>query len=393
MIMVCSQCGAPLEVAAGSSFARCQYCGVNVRLLPHTAPQAAVAQPPTSQPNARNAGPIIVVAASAIMAVMGAVASLVMVSPDKSLSPAPRPPPQLPTSAPASVAASVAATSAPDVPSRFSGPVCLLDANGDGVSDLLGMSGLRGNANQPTVVDGASGTLLWHGDARDKTPQLACLDSRWFVVVAPNFQAEFYDARNMGAPVRVLLRDTLDSYAMGAGCVRLRTSDRSLQGIALPGGNVVACETKAKFKNLREGGPGVINLTGSKATLEHEGRSYTLEKRKQGSGILSVRVAQGKKALWTRELPYISPTFDTGLTTNGRSIALWVAEPGAADKGILVGLDAETGEQRYAVRSPLMVSNSFRYFGYNGRFAVMQIWGSLHAYDPDTGALAWKIGD
>lgn len=389
MIMVCSQCGAPLEVTEGAQFARCQYCGVNVRLLPHAAPNVAVpAPPPTLQPSGRNLAPMIAIAAAGSMAAMGVAVSLIL-SPAEVAHPIPRPPSQLPASA----AASISATNEPAAPSRFGGPVCLLDANGDGVSDLLGMSGLQGSANQPTVVDGATGALLWRGEIQDKTPQLACLDSRWFVLVAPNFQAEFYDARNMGAPVRVLLRDTLDSYAMGTGCVRLRTSDRSFQGIALPGGTVVPCETKEKQNDLREGGRGVIGLTGSQAKLEHDGRTYTLEKRKQGSGVLSVRVLDGKKALWTRELPYVAPTFDTGIATNGRSIALWAAEPGANDRGILVGLDAETGEQRYAVRSQLMVSNSFRYFDYNGRFVVIQLWGSLHAYDPDTGALAWKIGD
>ena len=73
-------------------------------------------------------------------------------------------------------------------------------------------------------------------------------------------------------------------------------------------------------------------------------------------------------------------------------MAVWGAEPGNTQKGILVGLDGTTGEQRYAVPSSLAVSHNVSYFAFNGRYIVLQAWGSLEAYEPDTGKLAWKIG-
>ncbi len=386
MIMKCSQCGAPLDVSEGSTYARCQYCGVNVRLV---APEPQRVAPPQPQPDAGQRGLMVALASMGLMLIMGIAGALVLSTEDtQQLPPPPLPPPAVP-SAPAA-----AATPGPALPSHFSGPVCQLDANGDGVWDLLGLSNVRGSSQpQPTVIDGASGAVIFRAEPRQQAPQLACLDSRWFVVVAPNFQAEFYDARNLGAPVRVLLRDRLSAHAMGQGCVRLRTDDRSVTGIALPGGNVVACETKAKFNDMREGGPGTIGLTEKRTELEHEGRTYELEKRSQGSHVLTVRVREGKKQLWSRELPYVAPTFNTGIATNGRSIAVWGAEPGNTSDGILVGLDAQTGEQRYAVPANLTISHSFRHFAYNGRFIVVQVLNSLRAHEPETGAIAWRIGD
>lgn len=373
MNMVCSQCGAPLLVTEGAQFARCQYCGVNVQLRAPEAKRTAHAPVQISIDIQKLAGPprpsrlrglIVLVSVLSILPAFIFPLALLGLSPGL-----------------ASLFAAV-------TKSQFGGPVCLLDANGDGISDLLGLSGQK----QASVVDGATGKLLWSGEAHKEPPQLACFDARWFAVVGTNFQAELHDARNLGAPVRVLLRDKLDAYATGTGCVRIRTSDGSIQDLALPGGRVVHCEPDAKLRPYHQRGPGMINLTAHSAEVRVGARAYSLDKRRQGTEILSVSVFEGHNPVWSRQLPYAAPTFDTAIATDGRSIALWAAEPNARDKAILVGLDAETGEQRYAVPAKLLVSNSLQYFGYNGRFIVVQAWTSLHAYHADSGELAWKIG-
>jgi outer membrane protein assembly factor BamB len=286
-------------------------------------------------------------------------------------------------------ASSSAAPREPGAPDHIAQPVCQVDANGDGVADLLGMATM-GTANHPSVVDGATGKLLWSGSAQTDTPQLACLDTRWFVLVQSNFQAEFHDVRNLGAPVRVLLRDKLGEFAMGRDCVRLKTDDGSVQGVRLPGGAAVSCD--AKLKRYHREQPGVIGLTGQRTEISRGKRTYELSKRQRGTEILSVQVEENGKEVWSRELPYAAPTFNSAIAVGGNSIAVWAAAPGDQQHGILVGLDENTGEQRYAVPSSAMVSHSVGHFAFNGRYVIVQVWGSLEAYEPDTGKLAWKIG-
>ena len=379
MAMVCSQCAAPLDVAPGAVFAQCKYCGVKVQVQARGVPSQKPG--PAAQPQTP---PALVFAAIggvvALGGVMGAV-TLLTGSPD---------PPQLPLT--------VSVPQVPGLPSkpeakgldRFRQPVCALDVNGDGVGDFLGLSGERGGPDRLTVVNGANGQQIWAGEPTKDAPQLACLDSRWFVAVASNFQAELYDARNLGAPVGVLLRDKLDSYGIGQGCARIKTDDGSVQGVQLPGGAAVPCD--AKLKRYHGTGHGMIGLTDERTEISRGKRTYKLKKRRQGTSILSVEVEENGKKLWSRELPYASPTFGTAIAAGGGSVAVWGAEPGNTQKGILVGLNEETGEQRYAVPSTLMVSHSVSHFAFNGRDIMLQAWGSLEAYEPDTGKLAWKIG-
>ena len=393
MALVCSQCAAPLDVAPGVTLATCNYCGVKVQLGQPKANTPRVVPPKATPAGLSRAARIVlgIGLAYALFAAIGA--GLLLRSSD--------PVPGLPILPVPSLPAALRSVVEPGGPNRFTQPVCELDANGDGVGDLLGMSSSVGVDNQPAVVDGASGKVLWTGASEAKSPQLACLDKRWFALVHSNFQAEFHDVRNLGAPVRVLLRDTLDDFGMGveaggsAGeqnktCVRLKTSDGSVQGVHLPSGTAVSCD--AKLKRYRGEGPGIIGLTGQRTELELSKRTYKLSKRRNGTPILTVEVAENGKQVWSRELPYTAPTFNSAIAVAGNSIALWAAAPGDEKHGILVGLDETNGEQRYAVPSTLMVSHSVGYFASNGRYVIVQAWGSLEAYEPDTGKIAWKIG-
>ncbi len=62
--------------------------------------------------------------------------------------------------------------------------------------------------------------------------------------------------------------------------------------------------------------------------------------------------------------------------------------------GVIVGLDPQTGNQRYAVAQDSHWSDGVSDIGleFNGRY-VIAVWGfGLHAYDPSNGERRWHIG-
>jgi hypothetical protein len=268
---------------------------------------------------------------------------------------------------------------------------CELDANGDGVADMAGLSGEPGSDPRPTLVDGASGRVLWSGAPVPRQVQLGCLGSEWLFLVTPTFQADFYSARNPGAPVRVLLRDLVDSYGLGPGCAKLKTDDGTTQGITLPGGAATSC--RATLRRYYGGHrPGLIGLT-EEATERRVGkRTYSLRKRRSGSDVLTLRIEDGGVLLWTKELTYAAPTFSTGLAVAEGVVVLWAARPGALDRGLLIGIDEATGDQLYEKPSSSFVSNDIGFMSFNGRYVVVQSWVKLYAFEPRTGEQAWAIG-
>jgi outer membrane protein assembly factor BamB len=105
-----------------------------------------------------------------------------------------------------------------------------------------------------------------------------------------------------------------------------------------------------------------------------------------------VRVSEGVKQIWTRELPYATCTFGAGIAVGAGKIMLWAAQPAERSKGLLIGLDEQTGNQGYEIAVPDSSSNSPDFFKFNGKYLLAVNWGALRAYDPATGAEAWRVG-
>lgn len=256
---------------------------------------------------------------------------------------------------------------------------------------MAGLSGDPSHDKHPTLIDGATGVALWRGQPVSSRVQLGCLGKEWLFVVSPSFEADLYAARSPGAPVRVLLRDTLDQYGLGAGCARLKTSDGATTGIQLPGGVAVPCDAPLRrYYGGRK--PGLIGLTEEATELSRGKRSYKLRKRRSGTAMLTLSVEEGGKLLWKKELPYAAPTFSTGLAAGDGAIVLWAAKPGATDHGLLIGIDEATGEQLYERPSRSLVSNNIGFISFNGRYVVVQGWTALAAFEPRTGTPAWTVG-
>jgi len=399
MLLKCERCGAPLEVPAGGSV-RCPYCGTTAS-APAPTPPAQPAHPygygqhghghPSPQqvrvvnvPARRSGGMGRIIAAFSVMAIIGGVSAGVI--------------PLLTsvtTSAPALQKALGKVTSGGGLPTlsmtnwSSSDPGCLIDANGDGVLDVAGLTGASDN-NQATVIDGNTGNVLFTAPAVKKAEQLGCLGANGFFVSQGNFQVDFYTARSPWGKTSVMARDKVSAYGSGQGCVQLRTEDGTTQGIQLPSGVATTCP--ATVRRYYEDQPGLMGLTDHSTELVVGARKYTMNTRPSGTEILTIKVSEGSKQIWTKELPYATCTFGAGIAVSAGKIVLWAAEPAERDKGLIVGLDEATGNQAYVVPVTDSVTNNPRFFVSNGKYVLAVSWGALRAYEPATGAEAWRVG-
>lgn len=269
-------------------------------------------------------------------------------------------------------------------------PGCLIDANGDGVFDVAGLTGASAT-NQATVVDGKTGQVLFTAPPVGKAEMLACPGVDGFFVAQGNFQVDFYTARSPWGATHVMARDKVGEYGAGAGCVQLKTDDGTVQGVALPSGVATTCAVKAMRRHYADK-VGVMGLTDHATALSLGARKYLLTQRASGTEILTVTVTEGARTVWSRELPYASCTFGAGIAVAGNKIMLWAAHPAERDKGLIVGLDEQTGAQAYEHPIPDISSDNPEFFQFNGMYVLAVAWGALRAYDPATGNEAWRVG-
>ena len=269
-------------------------------------------------------------------------------------------------------------------------PGCFIDANGDGISDMAGLTGPSEN-NQATVVDGKTGAILFTAPAVAKAEQFGCLGPNAFFVAESNFQIDFFTARSPWGKTQVMARDKIGEYGTGIGCVNLKTEDGTVQGIQLPSGVASTCSAPV-MRRYYQDEPGLMGLTDHGTELSVGTRKYTMTQRASGTEILSIRVSEGSKEIWKKETPYASCTFGAGIAATPGKILLWAAHPADRQKGLIIGLDEATGNQLYEIPVPDSVTNSPELFKYNGKYVVAVSWGALRAYDPATGNEVWRVG-
>jgi len=388
MLQNCQRCGAPLEVPAGGTV-RCQYCGTSATSReppprPPQPPRAVYVPPPTAPRVARRRTSFASVFSGlffVVLVIAGASSAIL---------------PQLRRSASPALQAlgDVASQSTRALSSTSwsgSDPGCLIDANGDGIFDVVGLTGSN-TPNQATVVDGNTGQVLFTAPPVEKAAQLACLGVDGFFVVQANFQVDFYTARSPWGVTHVMARDKVSEYGEAPGCVQLKTDDGTTQGIQLPSGVAATCPAKNMRRYYGDRPPGLMGLTDHGTALALGARKYTLTQRASGTEILTVTVSEGSRQVWSKELPYASCTFGAGIAVAAGKLVLWAARPADRDKGVLVGLDEQTGAQLYELPIPDTSSDSPELFQYNGRYVLAVNWGALRAYEPATGKEVWRVG-
>lgn len=388
MLQNCERCGAPLEVPAGATV-RCPYCGTTAtsREPPPRPPQPqrAVYVPPVSpaRPAPRRGNFASVFSGLFFAVVVMAGVSVAVFLPHAQS-----------TASTFQALGNVASETTRGLSSKSwsaSPAGCLIDANGDGVFDVVGLTG-DSTPNQATVVDGKTGQILFTAPPVEKAAQLACIGTGGFFLVQANFQVDFYTARSPWGVTHVMARDKVSEYGEGPGCVQLKTDDGTTQGIQLPSGIAATCAAKNMRRYYGDRPPGLMGLTDHGTALALGTRKYTMTQRASGTEILTVSVAEGTHPVWSKELTYASCTFGAGIAVAPGKLMLWAARPADRDKGVLVGLDEQTGAQLYELPIPDTSSDSPELFQYNGRYVLAVNWGALRAYEPATGTEVWRVG-
>lgn len=384
----CVRCGAPLDVASGATVVVCGYCKaqnqvasrppsvhVHVHVQPPPPPPLVQPRPPMvdySPPShpvhvpTRSGGAGWVVGLMIVLSLVGVIVAVVVSQAGGGLS---------------------ALLGGPAVAHWSALGTCLVDANGDGVDDVAGLAGSLGLPNTPTILDGGTGKLVWQGTDAGEGAQIECLDRQWLVVGKADFELRIHDAKHPDSPISLRGRDRLQAAAMGKGCAALKTSDGSVTGVALPAGTPTDCKD-AEFRSVFDS-PGVIGLTGESTALTIADRHYSLTKRSSGTPVFTLKIEERGKTLLDKELPYAAATFSSGMAVAGDRVVIFGARPGNQDEGLLVGIDAKSGAELYAVKLDAQVTNNISAMAYNGRYVVLQYWTHLRAYDPATGEQAW----
>ena len=387
MLIKCEHCGAPLDVDPNERTVQCQFCKYATRVeqqppafgpAPMRQPPNFAPRPPAIPPQPQRKGgclPVGVLASVIAMAGVG-VASFVVLGSSSSSS---------------VTGTTVSTLTGPKAWNTASGS-CFLDANGDGVFDVAGLTGKPGSGTTPTIIDGKTGDVIWTGQPSMKKARSACAGDKWLVVSRPDFRIEFHDARKPEVPVKYMASDKLQGLSLGKGCVKIQTKDRTVAGVALPGGTATKCDDAPKPRRLTDEFPGIVGLTDDGTKIKRGSRTYGIKKRKSGTKILTVEVTDSGKTLWSKELPYQSPTFNTAIAVGRGMVMVWAASPVDNKKAILVGLDEKTGTQKYEKPQKARVTNTIEQFQFNGRYLIAMYWAKLYAYEPKTGEIVWTIG-
>lgn len=388
MSLSCQRCGAPLAPTPGARYVKCGYCNATADLAaiaPQQPPAFVVRSPHAPTPEQVRARAHVAAPAAGRSALASVVVALVV----------------------AAVGAGVAYRAASRGAAGIggiggiggivgSGPAtwnattgCFVDADGDGVFDVVGLAGAAGTPTTPMVVSGATGKVVWQGPAAATDSVVACPDSGAFILSRPDFSYEVRDARRPDPPRFVQrARDKLRSVTAGKGCWKLDIADGSVIGLDPSSGQQKACTAEARSPFDK---PGIIGLTGERTELALGDKVVGLTKRQMGTPMLTLDVRAPNRPKQVIELDYSAPTFGTGLALAPGKVFLFAAKASARDVGIVVALD-EAG--KVLAQRPLekITSWDVHFFAFNGRYLVAQYYAGLAAFDPATLEPVWTLG-
>lgn len=270
---------------------------------------------------------------------------------------------------------------------------CAVDADGDGVDDVVGLTQRdtksTSEAMAVTIVSGRDGKVL-HRLGSYKDGKVICLDADWFLVAPEkSFELHIYRVRSPAVPVRVKLSDAADYFGLGRGCVSVKSRDGKVRGISLANGTVTDCAAKLRYRHheaaeiLMRPDHGAVSTRGP--------LTAALTARPRGTPVLSLALEAGGKTRWKKELAYRKDSFGVAVALTNDRVFIWGIPVDAPKHGALVAFDAADGRELFHKTASSYGSKDVRFFRYNGKYIVATHSRGLYAYDPKDGAIAWRI--
>jgi outer membrane protein assembly factor BamB len=368
-LLKCANCDAPLSPVPGENLVTCAYCGAVSNLTQMEANVGAamprtVGSPPNSPPASAKRGWIVAVV---VVVVVGTFSSLVAFLP------------------------SLLGTSWVGLVQEWYSAACLVDANGDGVLDVAGLGATPGSEIwRLQLVDGATGTRLWSGGTYSPYAKLVCLSPQYFGIDNVDFQLRLFPARSPDSPVNVALHDHIERAGLGTNCITVKQTNGETLSISLAGGRD-RCDAANLLEN--QGFGAQVSSISHVMEIVTGDSSYTLTEHEPGTPFLIVTKFISGHQKWTQQLAYVPTDSGFRAVATLNALVVWGGMPSDDKYAAIIGLDPETGAQRYAIKQSSDWSGRvLRDISFNGRYVIVS-WGfGLHAYDPSTGERVWHIG-
>ena len=369
-VLRCSNCGAPLNPAPGQVSVLCAYCGVNNQVA---ATERELPAAPAYSP-APTAHVAVATRKSRLRLVFAVGFALCIV-----------------VACVIAFGGGFGANPLTTALLEWYTPPCLVDANGDAALDLAGMSATPGSEQwKLRLVDGATGSVLWAENDYAPANGVICASPRYFGVDGGDFRLRLFSARALASPMTIPLSDHVDKLGLGDNCLLLKTADDAQKAIDLAGTSVARCAPPALTDAWGDWGVNTDPDKGLERTSA--AKTFKLTYRSPGTPFLILTARAQDRELWSKTLPAIRADSNLAFVVTPGLLIAYGADPQDNDYGVLVGIDPETGTQRYALRQDSHWSANFRSLHWNGRFVIID-WGfGLHAYDPSDGHRAWHIG-
>lgn len=304
---------------------------------------------------------------------------------------------------------------------HFSGQPFLFDVNGDGVTDLIGLSEYPAQSAWFAAYDGRDGKELWRTDTVTKEfahMGFHALAGNLLVTTDNLGKVQTYQAKTGKPAWASLVSDEVNKMYLGDDFVRIHTRDNRFHFLSLATGqtlpdksHIVASSIpqtrmhsgfgyytadRIYFRNfgLTES---IEGMRPERAVIPDKGkRALVLGAKSPGSSVPMIAAIEGDKVIWTSVVPAIDP-LGTDTLSPTQMAALFgqrIAVPyrlKSSDGMRMAAFDTNTGKRLWDM--PVHAkSASVSGIAMSGDSVFVATWRAIYVLRADTGELRFQIG-
>lgn len=352
MELKCKSCGAALDAPGKDEFVKCQYCGTTNK-IPHSVWES-ISYKQYHTPYVKRS--FITVFLIVFFLVIGIVSYFQITSPA-------------------------------GIAREWYSPGCLVDANGDKVLDIVGLSGSPMKQNNITLLNGKTGKIIdtEHKISFDQRPDLFAPAPQYLCMQQPDLKLKILNPTDFSTLATMPLPDKIKHYQIAEKRFCVECFDGSLHSINLENFESDTCTSAGEKQYLPH------NFFWQ--TAESNGVEYHASSKYNAAvKFLIITATQQTDTLWSKTLSYENIAYTPCLAIQGETVATFGRKPGDKDHGYLVGLDKKTGKLKFAQKQESTWSTNLVAFYSNQKYIIAHYGAGLFAFDPETGKVKWRIG-